>query len=252
MLFLVALRAPATAWTEFDRRGRSEECRCFLRPRRPRCDRRVLRPARPLERGRAAAHAKMSSSSGAVRLRLPSSRDLARHQRYGSAGHQPVLNVSMRALLPRSRSSWRAKASGRSRRPRVIASESISPRTHCHWDPERLISAPFMAGRLVLVVNDGHFTRDIARHGDREHRPRDGHGAAGSMNGWFGAIAVVGIVLAYGRTTFLALVVVFLFLAWMSQYAKDGSGKWRCGSSWSARGGDRRASPDDRDPSSIG
>ena len=30
----------------------------------------------------------------------------------------------------------------------------------------------------------------------------------------FGAIAAVGIVLAYGRTTFLALAVVFLFLAW--------------------------------------
>jgi len=30
----------------------------------------------------------------------------------------------------------------------------------------------------------------------------------------FGAIATVGIVLAYGRTTFLALAVVFLFLAW--------------------------------------
>jgi hypothetical protein len=35
------------------------------------------------------------------------------------------------------------------------------------------------------------------------------------VHGFFGAIAAVGIVLAYGRTTFLALAVVFVFLAWM-------------------------------------
>ncbi|HLM94289.1 MAG TPA: hypothetical protein VK273_10785 [Gaiellaceae bacterium] len=35
------------------------------------------------------------------------------------------------------------------------------------------------------------------------------------VHGVFGAIAAVGIVLAYGRTTFLALAVVFVFLAWM-------------------------------------
>ena len=34
------------------------------------------------------------------------------------------------------------------------------------------------------------------------------------VHGFFGALSAAGIVLAYGRTTFLALAVVFLFLAW--------------------------------------
>ena len=48
------------------------------------------------------------------------------------------------------------------------------------------------------------------------------------VHGFFGAIAAVGIVLAYGRTTFLALGVVFVFLAWMLPNTRRMAlGKWR-------------------------
>ena len=100
------------------------------------------------------------------------------------------------------------------------------------------------------LADDGDVPRDSARHGDREHRPRDEHAPEARARvlrcdcrgGNRAGLRAHDLPRACRRLRLPRLDA--------PEYAKDGSGQVALvgAGTGSARGGDRRASPDDRDP----